>query len=157
MEVILQEEVVGKVIANVFCDFDAAGIIELVSGRSFALPSVLMTEVCSAPLPTNCAPWSDWRLKGALIKDLLRPRDLSDIYTEIQSSVSVLLDNGIIFSLEWNGNGPYMHVSDPIQSPARIDGLQSFWMPFDLPSVAELPELKKWTCRDIANAQTECP
>ncbi len=155
MSSIRREDIVGEVIENVFCEFEANGIIELVSGRCFVMPSVDMTEVCSASLPTNCSARFDGRLKGATILDVLRPKDLSDIYIEIQSTASVLLDNGLIFSLGWTAFGPRIYIADTNQTRDWIASLQSFWLPFELPSIEEFPELRKLTCGDFESKATQ--
>ena len=145
-----QDEVVGQELANVFCDFNAAGLIALRSGAVFSLPGVLMTEVCIGVRPTEVAPSINPKFLGATIVDLLRPKDLSDIYGEMQESVKLQLSSGICCSLMWGGMGPYLRFYDY----ADIMGNhQSFWADFDLPHVPDWPDIRKWTCADVAEAE----
>jgi hypothetical protein len=142
-----QDEIVGQELTNVFCDFDAAGLIALRSGAVFSLPGVLMTEVCRDELPRGVAPSINPNFLGATIVDLLRPKDLSKIDDELQESVKLQLSSGISCSLMWWGMGPYLRFYD---SAEILGNHQSFWADFDLPNVPDWPGIRKWTCTDVA-------
>jgi len=149
MDPLNQGEVVGQELAAAFCDFDAEGVIALRSGAVFSLPGVLMTEVCRSEMPSAVAPSINPKFAGAIVVDLLRPKDLSDIDGEMQESVKLQLSTGICFSLMWWGAGPYLRYYD---SAEILDAHQSFWDDFDLPVVPDWPDIRKWTCADVAEA-----
>ena len=149
-----QDEVVGHKLANIFCDFEAAGIITLESGSVFSLPGVLMTEVCRGKNYAQTAPRMHPKFLGATVIDLLRPKDLSDIYCEMQESVKLQLSSGICVSLKWWGMGPYLGLYDL----EDISGShQSFWEDFFLPNVPDWPDIRKLTCADVTEAEVANP
>ncbi len=151
MNPIHRDEIVGQELASVFCDFDAPGLITLRSGAAFSLPEVLMTEVCRSVKPTSVAPSDHPMFLGATVVNLLRPKNLSDIDQKIQESVKLQLSTGISFSLMWWGAGPYLRFYHSVDI---LGAHRSFWDDFDLPIIADRPDLRKWTCADVLRADS---
>ena len=55
----------------------------------------------------------------------------------------------------WCGEGPYLAITEPDGTLDYFSEQQSFWEPFELPTVPDWPDLRKWSCSDIAKAENQ--
>jgi hypothetical protein len=131
MGAIAQEQIVGQEIETIYCDADLGAVVLLRSGKAFVLPSVIEMEIQSLGALVERRASANSDFDGALITDLIRPIDLTDLESETQESVKLILNSGRCISLMWWGMGPYLR---DVKTTELIQPHQSFWTPSTLPS-----------------------
>lgn len=107
-----------------------------------------MVEVCRAEFPKDVTPYlGAAEIHDQVIAGILRPRDLTDIYMELQVTAVVALESGLGFSLGWNGMGPVLGTFELTRE--KTDAYQSFWDEFALPVIPDWPDIRKVACADL--------